>query len=84
LAAKGTLNDSVNLLADVMRKVFSEAVEGAGETLTTEVKALRTDVSDMEGRLDKRMDSTNENMQTQFAHLEKKIGQIFRAAQDSK
>ena len=47
------LNGSVDLLADAMRKVFSEAVEGAVEPLTTEVKAFRTEARDVGNRVDK-------------------------------
>lgn len=38
------LNGSVDILAEAMRQVFTEAVEGAVDPLTTEVKALRTEV----------------------------------------
>ena len=72
------MNGSVDLLAQAMRKVFSESVEGAVAPLTTEVKALRTEVHDMEGRLNKRIDTTNANMQAQFAEQEKKIGQLIK------
>ena len=91
----GKLNGSVNLLADAMHKVFSEAVEGAVEPLTTEMKALRTDVRDMGTRLDKRIDgvedrleagitTTNENVQSQLAQHRKGIaedvGNLLKAA----
>jgi len=42
MADKSKLNGSVDLLAEAMRKVFSEAVEEAVNPLTTEVKTLRT------------------------------------------
>ena len=82
--AKKGLNGSVNLLADAMRKVFTEAVEGAVEPLTAEVKALRTETHDMEGRLNKRIDetnkkiddglkTTNENVQAQLAQQNKNV-----------
>ena len=61
------LNGSVNILADAMRQVFSEAVEGAVEPLHGEMRALRTDMRDMEGRLNERIDTTNENVQSQLA-----------------
>ncbi len=80
---KSKLNGSVNLLADAMRKVFSEAVESAVDPLTTEVKAvrgelagMRTEMLDMEGRLNERIDTTNKNMQSQFAEQQKEIGKI--------
>jgi len=54
---KSKLNGSVDLLADAMRKVFSEAVEGAIDPVTTQVKALRSDMHDMEERLNERNDT---------------------------
>ena len=57
------LNGSVNVLADAMRQVFTEAVEGAVEPIHTEVKALRTDVRNLEDGLK----TTNENVQAQLA-----------------
>lgn len=75
---KGGLNGSVNVLADAMRQVFTEAVEKTAEPLQNEMKAMRTDMRDMEGRLNKkidatekrlnkRVDTTNENVQAQLA-----------------
>ena len=83
------LNGSVDLLAQAMRQVFSEAVEVAVEPVKESVDALRTEMRDMEGRIDKNMDrmeerlnartdTTNENMQAQFAEQEKKIGQLLK------
>ena len=71
--AKQNLNGSVNLLADAMRKVFTESVENAIEPLTQQVKALRTEVHDMEGHLNKRIDTTNKNMQEMEGRLNKSI-----------
>jgi len=42
--ANDNLNGSVDLLANAMRKVFSEAVEGAVKPLTLEVKAITSEV----------------------------------------
>ncbi len=75
--AKETLNGSTNLLAQAMREVFSEAMTTAVAPLQTEMKALRTDMRDMETRLNARIDTTNENMQAQFAEQERKIGQLL-------
>ncbi len=47
MAGDDKLNGSVDLLAQAMRQVFAEAVEGAVEPLTTEVKALRTETRDI-------------------------------------
>jgi len=35
-------------LADAMKKIFAEAVEGTVEPINNNVKALRTDMRDME------------------------------------
>ena len=72
------LNGSVDLLAQAMKKVFSEAVEGAVTPLTTEVKTLRgemhgmrDEMHGMEGRMEERLakglKTTNENVQAQLA-----------------
>ena len=76
--SNGKLNGSVDLLADAMRKVFSEAVEAAVEPLTAEVKALRTEVGEMEGRLNGRIDTTNENMQVQLSRQEERIAALIK------
>ena len=75
------LNGSVELLARAMRKVFSEAVEGAAEPLHEDMKGLRTDMQGMSARMATKADikTTNENMQYQFAEQEKKIGQLLKA-----
>ena len=78
--ANTKLNGSVNILADAMQKVFNEAMEGAVGPLTTEIKGLRSGMDDMEGRLNTRIDSvnetTNQNMQAQFAEQQKQIGGV--------
>ena len=51
MTEKTSLNGSVDLEAGAMRKVFGEAVEGAVEPLTTEAKALRTEVGNAGDRL---------------------------------
>ena len=50
------LNGSVDMLAQAMRQVFQEGVEKAVEPIHTEMKALRTDMRDMEGRVNERLD----------------------------
>ena len=75
---KKSLNGSVELLADAMRKVFSEAVEGAAEPLHEDMKGLRADMQGMGARMGKGIKTTNENMQVQFAAQEKKIGQLLK------
>ena len=56
---KKSLNGSVELLADAMRTVFSEAVKGATEPLHEDMKGLhedmkglRTDMQGMGARMD--------------------------------
>ena len=75
---KKSLNGSVELLADAMRTVFSEAVKGATEPLHEDMKGLRTDMQGMGARMDEGIKITNENMQSQFAEQEKKIGQLLK------
>lgn len=75
------LNGSVDLLAQAMRSVFSEAVQGAVEPLAEQVKAVRTDVSELRSDMNKQIKTTNENMQSQFAQQEKKIGQLIAKRQ---
>ena len=71
---KKSLNGSVELLAKAMRTVFSEAVEGA-------VAPLRDDIAGISDAMATKADikTTNENMQSQFAEQEKKIGQLLKA-----
>ena len=68
------LNGSENLLANAMRRVFSEAVEGA-------VAPLRDDIAGISDGMATKADieTTNENMQAQFAEQEMKIGQLLKA-----
>ena len=80
-ADKPGLNGSVNLLADAMRRVFTEAVEGAVDPLRTEMKAMRTDMRDMETRLeakiDARAETTDQNVQAQIADLDGRMQKGF-------
>lgn len=59
------LNGSVNMLADAMRRVFTESVEGA-------VEPLREDMCDMEKHLVARADTTDRNVQVQIADMERR------------
>lgn len=81
---KNSLNGSVDLLADAMRKVFSEAVEGAVEPLRDDVKGMRSDMSAMEGRLNEKIDkglqTTNENVQSQLAQNRQEISEDVKTA----
>lgn len=54
------LNGNVDLLANAMRKVFMEAVEGVVEPLTDQVKTVRTEINDIRAKGDE-----NENTQRQ-------------------
>ena len=76
--AKEKLNGSVDALASAMKAVFTEAVEGAVEPLTTEVKALRTETRDMRKtmatkedveRLENDVRRLDTDMQNGFAEL---------------
>ena len=46
------LNGSVDLLATAMRRVVTEAVQEASGPVSTEVKAMRTEMHDMENRFE--------------------------------
>ncbi len=71
------LNGSVDLLAKAMRQVFQEATQQAVEPVMDEMMK-------MEDRLDKKIDNavetTNSNMQAQFAEQDKKIGKLIKSA----
>ena len=72
---KKSLNGSVVLLAEAMRKVFSEAVEGA-------IEPLRDDIAGVQNGMATKSDieTSNQNMQVQFAEQEKKIGQLLKGS----
>ena len=77
------LNGSVDLLADAMRKVFAEAVEGAVSPLGGKIDALSGDIDSMRGEMATKTDieTTNKNMQAQFSEQEKTIGKLIRDRQ---
>ena len=73
---------SVGLLAQAMRRVFTEAVEEAVEPVNTGVKALRTEVRDVREEVrDVRetmatkedLETTNKNVQSQLARQRKDV-----------
>jgi len=73
------LNGSVEMLANAMHKVFSEAVEGAVEPLREDLASVRKDVANVRETMATREDinTSNNNMQAQFAEQEKKIGKML-------
>ena len=72
--AKKSLNGSVELLANAMRTVFSEAVEGA-------VAPLRDGIAGISDGMATKADikTTNENMQSQFAQHRKDISEDVKS-----
>ena len=66
------LNGSVDLLAKAMKKVFSEAMEGAVEPIHSDLEDIRNNMATKED-----VNTTNENMQAQFATQEEKIGKLL-------
>ena len=76
--AKNASGGEADLLAQAMRKVLSEAVADAAEPLHEDMKGLRTDMQGMGVRLDAGIKTTNENVQSQSAEQEKKIGQLLK------
>ena len=71
MSEKGKPNGSVDILAGAMRTVFSELLDESREKTQEDLKGV-------EERLGKRIDTTNENMQVQFAEQEKKISKVIR------
>ena len=67
------LNGSVDLLAQAMRKVFSEAVEAAVEPMHSDLKGIKGDIDGIKGDIE----TTNKNMQAQFAEQEEKISKML-------
>ena len=62
MSKKSKLNGSVNMLAEALKGVVSEAIEENNDVILTEMSA-------MEKRLDERIDTTNKNTQSQIAQL---------------
>lgn len=69
------LNGSVSLLAEAMKEVFNESMESVHAV-------VKEDMTKMESRLLDTIkgytDTTNENMQAQFAELQKQIANLDR------
>ena len=65
---KSKLNGSVESLAASLHNVISEAVEKGNESMMEEIVA-------MEDRINKRMDTTDQNMSDQFAAQSKYISE---------
>ena len=89
--SKDNQNGSVDLLADAMRKVFSEAVSDAVEPLNvavgkliSEVGEIRADMGHMERRLTAKLKADltipNELMQAKLAQQLKDISSDVRTA----
>lgn len=93
------LNGSVELLANAMRQVFTDAVAQGIEPIAGEVACIRTDLADvkedlaevklevagvkedmknMEGRLNKRMDNLESNVQAQLAENRRQVAADVR------
>lgn len=75
MAKKDNLNGSVDLLAQAMRRVFAEAVEGAVEPLQKEVKGIHNDLTGIRENMATKDDlkTTNDNVQSQLAQHRKDI-----------
>ena len=78
------LNGSVDLLAQAMRKVFSEAVQEAVQPVRKDMEGMETrlnkNMDRMEERLNDRIDTTNENVHAQLAQTRKDISDDVKAA----
>ena len=64
--SKNKLNGSVDMLAQALKGVVSEAIEANNDVILDEM-------GKMEKRLNSRIDTTNENMSAQFATQAKYI-----------
>ena len=73
------LNGSVDLLAQAMKKVFSEAVEGAVEPLREDLSEIRDRMATNE-KLEAGLKTTDENVQAQLAQNRKDIQKDFKEA----
>ncbi len=65
------MNGSADLLAKAIRKVFEETSENVRDS-------VKEDMQEMEKNLSDKIDTTNQNMQAQFAQQEKKIAKMVR------
>jgi hypothetical protein len=78
--AENKLNGSVELLARSIRDVFQDAMSITRENIKEDMASMKQDVaknlSDMETRLNSHIDTTNNNMQAQFARQEEIISNL--------
>lgn len=76
------LNGGIDMLAQGLRDVIGEAMAGVRKgmhaDMKMEVSELRKDMDAGFAKLDKRIDTTNENMQAQFAEQESKFAEEFK------
>ncbi len=70
---KNELNGSVDLLAKAMRDVFTESMQGVREGVQEDMKVLEEGLKEEIRTVN---DTTNQNMQAQFATQQKEIGKI--------
>ena len=68
------LNGSITELAQAFQNVITHAVE----PIHTDLVALHDRIDEFEESVDKKINTTNENMQAQFAKQEEKITEIIR------
>ena len=73
--ASKSLNGSTKLLPDAMRDVFSECMEKNREGMKDDLKGVEDRLT---VRIDGGLETTNDNMQAQFAEQEKKIGKLLK------
>lgn len=89
---KEQLNGSVERLAAALRDVVKEGVAEAVEPLRGEIAEVRTEMRDMESRLNVRIDgvesglkTTNENIQAQLAqHRSDVAGDVRRIIREER
>ena len=84
------LNGKVHSFAAAFRDVIVDATQEAVEPLHDELKrlhetddAILDELKGVEERLNKRIDTTNDNMQTQFAQLRSDVASDIKVAVDA-
>ncbi len=90
--ANNQLNGSVDLLAQALRDVVTEAVTGAVQGIRGEIKedmavmekSLREEIQSVKTDLEQRIDITNTNVQAQLAEHRKNIASDFKEALDGR
>ncbi len=85
-----TLDGNIDLLVRAMRDVFVGAMEKTGSDIRADIKTdlhamenrLNNKIDTVEGCLNGQIDTTNKNMQAQFAQQERSIAELSKNIAD--